>query len=55
MDRCEYCEHRTCAECEREYDRISNDVMCVHFKLDFNRLSDREKKTIQKRLMKGGK
>lgn len=55
MSRCDYCEYRNCAECEYVGDRVSNDVVCNDFKLDFDTLSDREKKTIQKRLMKGGK
>lgn len=55
MSRCDYCEYRNCAECEHVGDRVSNDVICNDFKLDFDTLSDREKKTIQKRLMKGGK
>ena len=54
MSRCDYCEYRNCAECEYIGDRVANDVVCNDFKLDFERLSDREKKTIQKRLMKGG-
>lgn len=52
MSRCDYCEYRNCAECEYVGDRVANDVVCSDFKLDFDTLSDREKKTIQKRLMK---
>ena len=55
MNRCDYCEYRNCAECEYVGDRVANDVICKDFNLDFDTLSDREKKTIQKRLMKGGK
>ena len=54
MSRCDYCEYRNCAECEYVGDRVANDVVCNDFKLDFDTLSDREKKTVQKRLMKGG-
>lgn len=52
MSRCEYCEYRNCVECEDILDRVPNDIICRYFKLDFNKLSDKEKKTIQKRLMK---
>lgn len=52
MSRCDYCEYRNCAECEYIGDRVA--VVCNYFKLDFDTLSDREKKTIQKRLMKCG-
>lgn len=52
MSRCDYCEYRNSAECEYVGDRVANDVVCSDFKLDFDTLSDREKKTIQKRLMK---
>ena len=54
MSRCDYCEYRNYIECKYVEDRVANDVICNDFKLDFDTLSDREKKTIQKRLMKGG-
>lgn len=54
MSRCDYCKYRNCVECEVG-DRVANDVVCNNFKLDFDTLSNREKKAIQKRLMKGGK
>lgn len=54
MSRCDYCEYRHYIECEYVEDRVANDVVCNDFKLDFDTLSKREKKTIQKRLMKGG-
>lgn len=52
MSRCDYCEYRNYAECKYVEDRVENDVVCNDFKLDFDTLSDKEKKTIQKRLMK---
>ena len=54
MSRCEHCEYRNSAECECVGDRVANDVVCYVFKLDFDTLSAKEKKTIQKQLMKGG-
>lgn len=54
MSRCEHCEYRNTAECEYVGDRVANDVVCYVFKLDFDTLSAREKKTIQKQLMKSG-
>ena len=51
MSRCDHCEYRNCVECE--WSRIANNIICNNFKLDFDTLSDREKKTIQKRLMEG--
>ena len=49
MSRCDYCEYLNSWDCE-DY-RVSNDVMCGDFKLDFDALSDKEKKRVQKYLM----
>ena len=54
MDRCEYCKYITSVECESAKDRVSNDFVCDDFRLNYDTLSDKEKKAIQKRLMKGG-
>lgn len=51
MDRCEYCEYRNVFECADEWDRKNNNVFCEDFKLEFNRLSEKEKKKIQLILM----
>lgn len=50
MSRCDYCEYRCSFECE-DY-KVSNEYMCDNFKLDFDALSDSQKKTVQKILMK---
>lgn len=52
MNRCDYCEFRNSWGCTDEADRVSNDTFCDDFKMDFNTLSEKKKKTIQKILMK---
>jgi len=47
--RCEYCAYRYSWECEEYW--VSNNKMCDDFKLDFDTLSESQKKAIQKRLM----
>lgn len=51
MSRCEHCEYRNSWDCEDEYYRVSNGNTCDNFKLDFNTLTDKQKKTIQHILM----
>lgn len=52
MDRCDYCEFRHSLGCIHEGDRVSNDTFCYDFEMDFNTLSEKKKKIIQKILMK---
>lgn len=52
MNRCDYCEFRNSWGCDDEWNRVSNDKFCDDFKLDFNQLSEKKKKAIQKILMK---
>ena len=47
--RCEHCEYRYSWDCEEW--QVSNDYICKEFKLDFDTLTDKQKKEIQKRLM----
>lgn len=49
--RCEHCEYRYTWDCEDYW--ISDNSMCENFKLDFDTLTNAQKKEIQKRLMKG--
>lgn len=48
--RCDYCVYRNGWECGDGY-RISNDIMCENFKLDFEALPNKTKELIQKKLM----
>ena len=47
--RCEHCEYRYSWDCEDWW--VSNSKICNDFKLDFDSLTDKQKKEIQKRLM----
>ena len=47
--RCEHCEYRYSWDCEDWW--VSDDKLCNDFKLDFDSLTDKQKKEIQKRLM----
>lgn len=47
--RCEYCTYRCSWDCEDYW--ISDSHMCKDFKLDFDALSESQKKAIQKQLM----
>ena len=49
MSRCDYCENRFTWDCEDF--RLSNDVICKDFELDFSTLSKKQKKAVQKILM----
>ena len=52
MKRCDYCECRFSWDCEDF--KVSNDCLCDSFKLDFDTLSEGQKKTIQRILMNIG-
>lgn len=52
MSRCEHCEYRNGWECGDEFYRKSGRVFCEDFKLDFGTLSNKQKKSVQKILMK---
>lgn len=47
--RCEHCTYRYTWDCEDCW--ISDNSMCENFKLDFDTLTNAQKKEIQKRLM----
>lgn len=49
--RCEHCEYHYSWDCEDYW--ISDSKICNDFKLDFDSLTDKQKKEIQKRLMGG--
>ena len=51
MSRCDYCSCRNGWECDDEYYRVSDRNFCDNFKLDFDTLSDKQKRIIQKNLM----
>lgn len=50
MDRCDHCIYRNGWECGDGW-RVWNDCMCYNFKLDFDTLSEKQKKEIQRRLL----
>ena len=47
--RCEHCEYRYSWDCEDYW--VSDNKLCEDFKLDFDSLTNKQKKEIQKRLM----
>ena len=51
MSRCDYCSCRNGWECDDEYYRVSDRNFCDNFKLDFDTLSDEQKRIIQENLM----
>jgi hypothetical protein len=51
MERCDYCVYRNSWDCGDGWNRISNSSYCSEFKLDYDILSDKQKKQIQKVLM----
>ena len=51
MSRCDYCSCRNGWECDDEYYRVSDRNFCDNFKLDFDTLSDKQKRIIQENLM----
>ena len=51
MSRCDYCEYRNSWDCDDGWGRISNNHFCESFKLDYDSLSEKQKKEIQRRLM----
>ena len=52
MSRCEHCQYRNSWECDDGWNRRSNDTVCNDFKLDYDTLTDKQKTTIQKILMR---
>ena len=52
--RCECCKYRNCIDCEDGYYSVPANCICNNFELDFDALSDKQKKTIQKILMRKG-
>ena len=52
MDRCDYCEYSNSWDCDDGWNRISNNCICEDFVLDYRRLSDKQKKTVQRILMR---
>lgn len=50
--RCNHCEKRNGWICGDGWNRTENDIYCNDFVLDFFTLSDKQKKEIQKKLMK---
>ena len=51
MNRCDYCCYQNSWECEDGWNRVDNSKMCEDFVLEFEYLSDKQKKKIQKILM----
>lgn len=51
MGRCDHCTNRNNWECGDGYNRIRNDYLCESFKLDFDSLPEKIKKSIQKSLV----
>ena len=51
MNRCEYCQLRNGWECGDGWGRVSNNILCENFKLDFDSLTEKQKKTIQENLI----
>lgn len=47
--RCEHCKYRYSWDCEDYW--VNDNRLCKDFKLDFDSLTDKQKKEIQKRLM----
>ena len=52
MNRCDYCRYKGSWDCEDGWDRVRNDKLCDDFVLEFNLLSDKQKKKIQRFLMR---
>ncbi len=53
MDRCEHCEYRNSWECGDGWNRCSNETLCENFKLDYDTLTEGQKRAIQRTLMRG--
>ena len=51
MSRCDYCEYRNSWDCDDGWGRISNNYFCESFKLDYDSLSEKQKKEIQRKLI----
>jgi hypothetical protein len=52
MNRCDYCRYKNTWDCEDGCDRVQNDKICDDFVLEFNFLSKKQQKQIQKILMR---
>lgn len=52
MNRCDYCRYKNTWDCEDGWGRVDNNKMCEDFVLEFEYLSDEQKKKIQKILMR---
>ena len=59
MNRCDYCLYNNVWDCSHGWDRLDNNKMCKDYNkmckdfiLDFENLSEKQKKKIQKNLMK---
>lgn len=52
MSKCEHCQYRNSWECDDGWNRRSNDAVCNDFKLDYDTLTNKQKKAIQKILMR---
>ena len=50
--KCDYCEYRCSWDCEDF--KVSNDYICERFRLDFDTLTEHEKKAVQRQLMMKG-
>lgn len=49
--RCDYCASRYSWDCDDGWNRVSPSNICEDFKLDWDTLSDKQKKIIQNKLM----
>ena len=54
MERCDYCAYRNSWECGDGWTRRRNYIFCDDFELDFDTLTEKQKKAIQKILMENG-
>lgn len=47
MNECKYCELRNGWECGDGWNRVNNNTPCENFKLDFDSLTEKQKKVLQ--------
>jgi len=52
MSRCDYCKYRNSWDCDDGWNRVSDDSYCESFSLDFMSLTKKQRKAIQKMLMR---
>lgn len=52
MSRCEHCQYRNTWECGDGWNRLSDDAICNDFKLDYDTLTNKQKKIVQKIFMR---